>query len=245
MSESRDTSGDTAITGFPFYTLPEILYEDNHLIAVNKRASDIIQMDKTLDTPLTDTLKVYLKKQYDKPGNVFLGVIHRLDRPVSGVVLFARTSKALERMNEQFRAREISKTYWAVVKERPPQEAGHLKHYIKKNQRQNKSYLYDEPVEGAQSAELKYKLMAASDRYFLLEVELLTGRHHQIRAQLASIGCPIRGDLKYGYPRANPDVSISLHARCLKFRHPVRDEEITILASPPKDPVWDYFLSTQ
>lgn len=243
MSGTPNSPVPQALSGFPFYTLPEILFEDNHLIAVNKRASDIIQTDKTLDTPLTDTLKEYIKKQYDKPGNVFLGVIHRLDRPVSGVVLFARTSKALERMNEQFRSREISKTYWAIVKERPPAESGHLKHFIKKNQRQNKSYLYDHEVEGSQNAELRYKLIGASDRYFLLEIELLTGRHHQIRAQLASIGCPIRGDLKYGYPRANPDVSISLHARSLKFHHPVRDEEITIIANPPRDPVWDFFMS--
>lgn len=227
--------------GFPAYSLPEILYEDNHLIAVNKRASDIVQTDKTLDTPMTDAIKEYIRQEYNKPGNVFLGVIHRLDRPVSGVVLFAKTSKALERMNQQFRDREIHKKYWAIVKQKPPKDADHLKHFIKKNAQQNKSYLYNKFIEGSQVAELKYQLLGASDNYYLLEVELLTGRHHQIRAQLASIGCPIKGDLKYGYPRANPDVSISLHAHFLSFKHPTRDEIINIIANPPADPVWDFF----
>lgn len=228
--------------GFPSYTVPEILYEDNHLIAVNKRASDLVQTDKTLDTPMTDAIKEYIKREYNKPGDVFLGVIHRLDRPVSGVVLFAKTSKALDRMNKRFRDREIEKKYWAVVREKPPKDADHLTSYIKKNARQNKSYLYNNFVEGSQLAELKYQLIGASDRFYLLEVELLTGRHHQIRAQLAAIGCPIRGDLKYGFPRANPDVSISLHARYLSFQHPVKDELITIVANPPSDPVWDFFV---
>lgn len=230
--------------GFPAYTMPEILYEDNHLIAVNKRASDIVQTDRTLDTPMTDAIKAYIKDTCNKPGNVFLGVIHRLDRPVSGVVLFAKTSKALDRMNQQFREREIEKKYWALVRERPPKDSDHLVHFIRKNSQQNKSYLYEKFVEGSQNAELKYQLIGASDNYFLLEVELLTGRHHQIRAQLASIGCPIRGDLKYGYPRANPDVSISLHARFLRFNHPVKNEIISIVAPPPKDPVWDFFSKT-
>jgi 23S rRNA pseudouridine1911/1915/1917 synthase len=220
---------------------PEVLYEDNHLIAVNKRASDIVQTDKTLDTPMTDAIKEYLKKAYDKPGNVFLGVIHRLDRPVSGVVLFAKTSKALERMNLMFKNREIIKKYWAIVKNPPPTEQGHLIQYIKKNERQNKSYIYPNQIEGSLMAELKYNLIGKSDNYFLMEVELLTGRHHQIRAQLSSIGCPIKGDMKYGFPRPNIDISVSLHSRRLEFDHPVRDEHIVILANPPRDPVWDFF----
>jgi 23S rRNA pseudouridine1911/1915/1917 synthase len=228
---------------FTSCNMPEILYEDNHLIAVNKRASDIVQTDKTMDTPMTDAIKAYIKKTCDKPGNVFLGVIHRLDRPVSGVVLFAKTSKALDRMNQQFREREITKKYWAVVKQQPPETSGHLIHYIRKNARQNKSYLSDHFVEGSLRAELKYTLLGKSDNYYLLEVELMTGRHHQIRAQLASIGCPIKGDLKYGYPRPNPDVSINLHARFISFKHPVRDEIISITAKPPADPVWDFFAA--
>ncbi len=227
---------------FPSYTMPDILYEDNHLIAVNKRPSDIVQTDKTLDTPMTDAIKAYIKESCNKPGNVFLGVIHRLDRPVSGAVLFAKTSKALDRMNQQFREREITKKYWALVKEAPPETEGHLVHFLKKNARQNKSYLSTDFTEGSLRAELKYKLLGKSDHYYLIEVELMTGRHHQIRAQLASIGCPIKGDLKYGFPRPNPDVSISLHARFLQFQHPVRDELISITAKPPADPVWDFFL---
>jgi 23S rRNA pseudouridine1911/1915/1917 synthase len=225
------------------YSCPEILFEDNHLIIVNKRASDIVQTDKTLDTPMTDSIKAYIKKTYDKPGNVFLGVVHRLDRPVSGAVIFAKTSKALERMNQMFKDREITKKYWAVVKDPPLEPSGHLKNYIRKNPKQNKSYIYNEPVNGSLLAELKYQLLGQSDRFYLLEVELLTGRHHQIRAQLAGIGCPIRGDLKYGYPRPNKDVSISLHSRSIDFIHPVKGEQMHILAKPPDDPVWNYFLS--
>lgn len=223
------------------YYGPEILFEDNHLIAVNKRASDIVQTDKTMDTPMTELIKEYLKQTYDKPGNVFLGVIHRLDRPVSGVVLFAKTSKALERMNQMFRDREISKKYWAVIKEPPPHEQGHLVNYIKKNERQNKSYIFPDQQKGAILAELRYKLIGKSDNYYLLEVELMTGRHHQIRAQLANIGCPIKGDVKYGFSRPNLDVSISLHSRILAFKHPVKLEDVKIIAEPPSDPVWDYF----
>jgi 23S rRNA pseudouridine1911/1915/1917 synthase len=226
----------------PFhYSGPEILFEDNHLIAVNKRASDIVQADKTMDAPMTLTIMDYIKYTYKKPGNVFLGVVHRLDRPVSGVLLFTRTSKALARMNEMFKTREISKKYWALVKDPPPEAEGHLLHYIKKNERQNKSYVYTKEIKDSLLAELKYKLIGQSDRYFLIEVELFTGRHHQIRAQLASIGCPIKGDVKYGFDRPNKDLSIGLHARRLEFIHPIKKEPVLIIADPPADPVWDCF----
>jgi 23S rRNA pseudouridine1911/1915/1917 synthase len=228
-------------SGHFHYDGPEILFEDNHLIAVNKRASDIVQTDQTLDTPMTAAISDYLRYTYGKPGNVFLGVIHRLDRPVSGIVIFAKTSKALMRMNDMFKYREITKKYWALVKDPPAEISGHLINYIRKNERQNKSYVFPDPIKGSLKAELKYNLLGKSDTYYLLEVELLTGRHHQIRAQLSAIGCPIKGDVKYGFPRPNPDLSIGLHARYLSFIHPVKQEQLTIIADPPADPVWDYF----
>lgn len=220
-----------------------ILYEDNHLIAVNKLPSEIVQGDKTGDEPLGEPLKRYLALKYNKPGDVYLGVIHRLDRPVSGVVLFARTSKALERMNEQFRERETSKTYWAVVEAKPAQAEGTLIHWLKKNEKQNKSYASAQEITGSLRCELTYKLIAASDRYFLLEVKPVTGRHHQIRVQLAAMGCIIKGDLKYGARRSNPDGSIHLHARKLEFSHPVTKQHIAIQASVPNEKLWSFMES--
>lgn len=222
----------------------EVLYEDNHLIAVNKRPSDIVQGDKTGDKPLSEIVKDYIRHKYNKPGEVFTGVIHRLDRPVSGVVLFARTSKGLARMNELFKGRDIEKIYWAVVKNRPEQESGTLVNYLKKNQQKNKSFVTSNKDKDALKCELEYKLINSSDNYHLLEVNPKTGRHHQIRVQLAAMGCPIKGDLKYGFDRSNKDVSIHLHARSLSFIHPVKQEPIRIVANPPKDPVWDYFLGS-
>lgn len=219
----------------------DILFEDNHLIAVNKRASDIVQGDKTGDEPLPEKIKTYLKEKYDKPGNVFCGVIHRLDRPTSGVVLFARTSKALERMNKQFREKETNKTYWAIVEQRPEIEEGTLIHFLKKNEQQNKSYATLKEIPGSKQAILHYQLLAQSDHYSLLEVRLETGRHHQIRCQLASIGSVIKGDVKYGAKRPNSDGSIHLHARRLSFDHPVTKESIELVAPVPKDSLWNYF----
>lgn len=218
----------------------EILYEDNHLIAVNKAPGEITQGDKTGDTPLPDKLKVYLKEKYDKPGNVFLGVIHRLDRPTSGVVIFAKTSKALSRMNELFRKDEVKKTYWAITQKQPLQSVGTLRNYLWKNESQNKSYVFadNKQKKDAKLAILNYKLKGKSDNYFLLEINLETGRHHQIRCQLAHIGCIIKGDLKYGAKRSNPDGSISLHARCVSFTHPVTKETIEITAPMPNDNLW-------
>ena len=218
-----------------------VVYEDNHLIIVNKRPSEIVQGDKTGDEPLSDTLKRYLKEKYAKPGNVFLWVTHRLDRPVSGLVVFAKTSKALSRLNEMFRAGEVKKTYWAIVKNCPPQEEGELVHYLVRNERQNKSYAYDKEVKGAKKAVLHYRLIGRSDNYYLLEVDLKTGRHHQIRCQLAKMGCPIKGDLKYGFPRSNPDGSICLHARCVRFVHPVSKEQVEVVAPVPEDNGWSFF----
>lgn len=220
-----------------------ILFEDNHLIIVNKLPSEIVQGDKTGDFSMIDTVKAYIKNTYHKPGEVFLGLVNRIDRPVSGAVLFARTSKALTRMNELLKAREIRKTYWAIVKESPPSDAGELIHYLKKNEAQNKAIVYSKEVVGSQRAHLAYKILARSDQYFLLEIDLFTGRHHQIRAQLSAMGCPIRGDLKYGYPRSNPDASISLHSRSVSFIHPVRKEQIRVIAPPPDDTLWNYFKS--
>lgn len=217
---------------------PEILYEDNHLIAVNKKTGDIVQGDKTGDENLGEILKRYIKEKYKKPGDVFLGTIHRIDRPVSGVVLFARTSKALERMNEQFREREIEKVYWAIVQDVPTPESGNLVHYLIKDEAKNKSRAYTEPRNGALRCELNYFTIKHSDRYTLLEIHPVTGRHHQIRVQLSTIGCPIKGDLKYGAKRSNPDGSISLHARKLIFNHPVSKERIEIVASVPEDNLW-------
>jgi 23S rRNA pseudouridine1911/1915/1917 synthase len=222
-------------------TAMEILYEDNHLIAINKKASDIVQGDKTGDETLPDRIKAYLKEKYQKPGNVFCGVIHRLDRPTSGVVLFARTSKALERMNKQFREKETSKTYWVITEGKPNQDEGTLRNYLKKNEKQNKSYVYDQAVQGAKEAVLHYTVLASSDNYHLLDIQLETGRHHQIRAQLAAIGCFVKGDVKYGAKRPNKDGSIGLHARKLAFLHPVTSEKIVINAPVPEDALWKYF----
>lgn len=210
-----------------------VVYEDNHIIIVNKTASEIVQGDKTGDTPLSETVKEYLKEKYQKPGNVFIGVTHRLDRPVSGLVLFAKTSKALSRLNEMFKRGEVQKTYWAVVKNRPPQEEGTLSHWMVRNEKQNKSYAYDKEKPGSKHAILNYRLIAASNNYFLLEVDLKTGRHHQIRCQLSKMGCPIKGDLKYGFARSNTDGSICLHARRISFVHPVSKEQITVEAPLP------------
>ena len=210
-----------------------VVYEDNHIIIVNKTASEIVQGDKTGDTPLSETVKEYLKEKYQKPGNVFIGVTHRLDRPVSGLVLFAKTSKALSRLNEMFKRGEVQKTYWAVVKNRPPQEEGTLSHWLLRNEKQNKSYAYDKEKPGSKHALLDYRLIAASDNYYLLEVNLKTGRHHQIRCQLSKMGCPIKGDLKYGFARSNTDGSICLHARRIAFVHPVSNENITVEAPLP------------
>ena len=221
----------------------DILFEDNHIIAVNKNTSDIVQGDKTGDMPLSEKVKEYIKKKYNKPGAVYLGVTHRLDRPVSGALLFARTSKALTRLNEMFSNKTVKKTYWAIINNKPAKDQDTLQHYIVRNQKRNKSFAYDKEVKNSKLAILSYKFLASSDNYYLLEVDLHTGRHHQIRCQLAKIGCPIKGDLKYGFPRSNPDGGISLHSRKINFIHPVRKEEIEIVAKPPKDSLWDYFLS--
>jgi 23S rRNA pseudouridine1911/1915/1917 synthase len=224
--------------------MAEILYEDNHLIAVYKRSSDLAQGDKTGDTSLDNEVKRYLEEKYRKPGEAFLGVVHRLDRPVSGVLLFARTSKALERLNEMFRSKQVKKIYLAIVKERPPQDEATIKHFIKKNEKQNKSYIYDTEVKGSKEASLTYRLKGRSEKYYLLEIELHSGRHHQIRAQLAKIGCPVKGDLKYGFPRSNEDGSISLLARRLEFIHPVRKEPISITAHLPEGDIWSVFVDS-
>lgn len=222
----------------------EILFEDNHLIAVNKRSGDIVQGDKTGDKPLSEKVKEYIKAKYNKPGEVFLGVIHRLDRPVSGVVLFARTSKALERMNEQFRERNTDKIYWAIVQDAPQNPEATLIHYLVKDEAKNKSRAYTEERKGALKCELHYKTIARSDRYTMLEVHPITGRHHQIRVQLSTIGAIIKGDLKYGAKRSNPDGSISLHARSLSFFHPVTKEKIIIKAPVPQDNLWKALAGT-
>ena len=212
-----------------------VVYEDNHIIIVNKTASEIVQGDKTGDKPLSETVKEYLKEKYNKPGNVFIGVTHRLDRPVSGLVVFAKTGKALARLNEMFRTGKVKKTYWAIVKNLPPAEEDTLTHYLVRNEKQNKSYAYDTKKPGSKQAILHYRLLSRSDHYSLLEVDLKTGRHHQIRCQLAKIGCPIKGDLKYGFPRSNPDGSISLHARCVSFEHPVSHKLIEAEAPVPEE----------
>ena len=219
-----------------------VVYEDNHIIIVNKTVSEIVQGDKTGDTPLSETVKQYLKEKYQKPGNVFIGVTHRLDRPVSGLVVFAKTDKALSRLNEMFKNGEVKKTYWAVVKSPPPQDEGELVHYMVRNEKQNKSYAYDREKPGGKKAVLHYRLIGHSQNYYLLEVDLKTGRHHQIRCQLAKMGCPIKGDLKYGFPRSNPDGGICLHARHIRFVHPVSKEWIEIEAPvPPSDGLWQSF----
>lgn len=215
-----------------------VLYEDNHIIIVNKTTSEIVQGDKTGDKPLSEIIKEYLKEKYNKPGNVFCGVTHRLDRPVSGIVVFAKTSKALSRLNEMFKNKDIKKTYWAIVKNMPKVEEATLKHYLVKNEKQNKSYAYDNEKPNSKLAILHYKLLAQSEKYNLLEVDLQTGRHHQIRCQLAKIGCPIKGDLKYGSERSNPDGGISLHARQISFIHPVSKVLIEVTAPLPDDRLW-------
>lgn len=218
-----------------------VVYEDNHIVVVNKTSSEIVQGDKTGDTPLSEMVKQYLKEKYNKPGNVFIGVTHRLDRPVSGLVVFAKTSKALPRLNEMFRNGEVKKTYWAIVKECPKETEGELVHYLVRNEKQNKSYAYDKEVKNSKKAVLHYKLIGHSQNYYLLEVDLKTGRHHQIRCQLAKMGCPIKGDLKYGYPRSNPDGSICLHARTVQFVHPVSKEMIRLTAPVPEGNLWNGF----
>lgn len=216
----------------------QILHEDNHLIVVNKRVGDIAQGDNSGDKPLPDIVKEYLKEKYNKPGEVFLGVVHRLDRPTTGIVVFAKTSKALTRMNDLFSSRETQKTYWAVVKNKPPKEEDTLVHYIKRNQQNNTSKAHSKEVPDSKKASLHYTIIAELDNYFAMEIELHTGRHHQIRAQLQAIGCSIKGDLKYGFDRSNPDGGIHLHARKLCFIHPVSKEALTIVAPLPKDVIW-------
>jgi 23S rRNA pseudouridine1911/1915/1917 synthase len=216
-----------------------VLYEDNHIIAVNKRPGDIVQGDKTGDKPLADVVKEYIKHKYDKPGEVFLGVVHRLDRPTSGIVIFARTSKSLTRLNDLFKNRETKKIYWAVVKNKPAETSATLVHFMTRNEKSNMSKAHLKEVPNSKVASLEYTIIKELNNYFALEVELHTGRHHQIRAQLAAIGSPIKGDLKYGFDRSNPDGSIHLHARMLSFVHPVTKAEIVLKADPPNDPVWN------
>lgn len=215
-----------------------VVYEDNHIIIVNKQSGEIVQGDKTGDTPLSDIVKQYIKEKYNKPGNVFLGVVHRLDRPVSGLVVFAKTSKALSRLNEMFRTGDVHKTYWAIVKKNDIAPEATLTDWLTRNERQNKSYAHNREVPGAKKAVLSYKVRSMSDNYMLLEVRLMTGRHHQIRCQLAHMGCPIKGDLKYGSPRSNPDGSISLMSRRVEFVHPVSKETIAVEAPVPVDRLW-------
>jgi 23S rRNA pseudouridine1911/1915/1917 synthase len=215
-----------------------ILHEDNHVIVINKLASEIVQGDKTGDQTMSDEIKAYLKEKYQKPGNVFCGVVHRLDRPTSGALVFARTSKALERLNAQFRDKETNKIYWAIVETAPEKPNGHLVHHLKKNEAKNKSYPVNAKVYVSKEAILSYRMLASGDRYHLLEITLETGRHHQIRVQLSSIGCIIKGDVKYGAKRSNPDGSICLHARYLKFTHPTSKEDVFVVAPVPSDRLW-------
>ncbi len=216
-----------------------ILHEDNHIIVVNKRVGDIVQGDKTGDKPLSEVVKEYIKDKYNKPGEVFLGVVHRLDRPTTGIIVFARTSKALKRLNELFSNRETQKTYWAVVKNKPPKSEDNLVHFLKRNEKNNTSKAHLKEVPESKKATLDYKIIATLDNYFVLEINLHTGRHHQIRAQLQAIGCPIKGDLKYGFDRSNPDGGIHLHARKLVFIHPVTKENIELIAPTPNDAIWN------
>ena len=219
----------------------QVLYEDNHIIIVSKTTGEIVQGDKTGDKPLSETVKQYIKEAYAKPGDVFLGVVHRLDRPVFGLVLFARTSKALSRLNAMFADGEVKKKYWAIVKDAPAESEGTLTHWLVRNEKQNKSYAYDHEVPRSKKAILDYRVIGKSDNYYLLEVDLKTGRHHQIRCQLAKIGCPIKGDLKYGAKRSNPDGSISLLSRSMQFIHPVSKKEIVVEAPLPDDNLWKSF----
>lgn len=218
-----------------------VVYEDNHIIVVNKDSGEIVQGDKTGDTPLSDIVKEYIRQKYNKPGNVFLGVVHRLDRPVSGLVVFAKTSKALTRLNEMFRTNSVHKTYWAITRNTPPQPSGRLEQWIVRNEKQNKSYVYNREVPNSKKAVLEYSTIGASDNYTLIEVRLMTGRHHQIRCQLAAMGCPIKGDLKYGARRSNPDGSISLMSRHVEFIHPVSKETVSLLAPLPPHSLWTVF----
>lgn len=220
----------------------EVLYEDNHIIAVNKRNGDLVQGDKTGDKTLADEVKAYIKDKYNKPGDVFLGIAHRIDRPVSGVVVFARTSKALTRLNAMFQDKTIKKTYWAIVDKRPDTEHGRLVHFIKKNEEKNKAHVSDKAKGSSKEAILEFDLLLSFTHYHLLKVNLETGRHHQIRAQLARIGCHIKGDLKYGSKRSNTDGGISLHSREMAFEHPIKKEPIVITATPPDDVLWNEFL---
>nr|WP_321235655.1 RluA family pseudouridine synthase [uncultured Psychroserpens sp.] len=217
----------------------QVIYEDNHIIIVNKRAGDIVQGDKTGDKPLSDVVKDYIKYKYNKPGNVYLGVVHRLDRPTTGIVLFSKTSKALPRLNALFAEKKASKTYWAIVKNAPKKPEDTLINWLKKNPKNNKSTAYPKEIKDSKKAILHYKIITSLDNYFLLEIELETGRHHQIRSQLSNIGSPIKGDLKYGFDRSNKDASISLHARRLQFVHPVSKEIIDVTASLPDDAIWN------
>jgi len=217
----------------------QVLYEDNHIIIVNKRAGDIVQGDKTGDQPLSDIVKAYIKYKYNKPGNVYLGVTHRLDRPTTGIVVFAKTSKVLPRLNKMFLDKKINKTYWAIVKQKPENQKDTLIHWLKKNPKNNKSTAYNHEIKDSKKAILHYKIIKQLNNYFLLEVNLETGRHHQIRCQLASIGSPIKGDLKYGFDRSNKDASIHLHSKKIEFIHPVSKEQISVSASTPQDPIWD------
>ncbi|NNC70595.1 MAG: RNA pseudouridine synthase [Flavobacteriaceae bacterium] len=216
----------------------DVIYEDNHLIIINKKVGDIVQGDKTGDTPLSEIVKQYLKEKYQKPGKVFLGVVHRLDRPTSGIIIFARTSKALERLNKMFREKQLKKTYWAIVKNKPNKEKGTLINYLKKNPKNNKTTVYKEEAIGSKRAVLHYKIIQVLMTYYLLEIILETGRHHQIRAQLSAMGSPIKGDLKYGFDRSNKGGGIHLHARNIEFIHPVSKETIKLVASLPEDTVW-------
>ena len=217
----------------------QVLYEDNHIIVINKRPGDIVQGDKTGDIPLSEIVKGYIKKKYNKPGNVYLGVVHRLDRPTSGIVVFARTSKALSRLNKLFSENQVKKTYWAVVKDSPDKSQDSLIHWLRKNPKNNKSTAFPKEVPNSKKAILHYEVIRELERYFLISVSLETGRHHQIRCQLSAIGCPIKGDLKYGFDRSNRDASIHLHSRKIEFTHPVSKETISLLAIPPDDAIWN------
>lgn len=217
----------------------QILHEDNHIIVINKRVGDIVQGDKTGDKPLSDVVKEYIKEKYNKPGEVFLGVVHRLDRPTTGIVVFAKTSKALERLNKMFSERETKKTYWAVVKNKPPKNEDNLIHFLKRNEKNNTSKAHLNEVPESKKASLDFKIIKELNHYFVLEINLHTGRHHQIRAQLQAVGCPIKGDLKYGFDRSNPDGGIHLHARKLEFKHPVSKEVIILIAPTPEDAIWN------
>lgn len=232
---------ENSFQDLPIYN--QVLYEDNHIIVINKLSSQIVHSDKTGDTPLDEEVKAYLKAKYNKPGNVFCGLVHRLDRPVSGAVIFAKTGKALERLNAMIKEHSIAKTYWVIVKNAPPKPKDTLRNYLIRNEKQNKSYISKESP-NSKYAELDYEQIAKSENFNLLQVNLKTGRHHQIRAQLSSINCPIKGDLKYGYPRSNADASISLHARKLVFIHPVSKEKIEIIAPVPQDKLWQWFEQT-